>query len=141
MKISTLIISMVLVTALVTSFGVYYASLATQYQDNLPLSVNTTLAGYNRFDEIRANTQQINQTLFGTPTGESGISDLVGKFLGSGFNTLKIAKQSFGAFYDIIQNAVTTIPGLDGVYADVFITIAMIIIIFIIISVLVGRDV
>jgi hypothetical protein len=141
MKISSMIISMLLVSLFVTVFGAYFAGINDSYGQTLPAYTNATLSEFDHFDEISATAADLNNTLFGTPSGESGITDLVGKFLGSGFNALKISRQSFDAFTSLISTSASAIPGLNGAFAPILITIALIIVLFIIIRVLVGTDV
>lgn len=139
-KISTFLISIVIVALFVSTFTSFYASISTKYTQAFDTETNDSLAVYNQFAIIENTTSNINQTLFGTSTGESGVTDILGKFLGSGFNTLKIAKESFKAFYLIANNASEQM-GLPNIFVGSLTLIVLIIIIFIIIRVLVGQDV
>ena len=140
MKISSFMVGVTVAALFTAVFGSFYAGIADSY--SVPLDENTSsdLAVYNQLQNIQDVTNDINKTLFSTDSS-GGVTDIVGLFLGSGFNVLKIAKGSLTSFYVILTQAVSVIPGLDGVFGSVFVTVALILLLFAIISVLVGRDV
>lgn len=141
MKISSLIVSMLLVSLFVTSFLTFYGGMATQYDKNLPADVNVTLAGYDELRGLQGNVSKLNQTLLNPEFSTSGFVDIIGGFLGAGYTTLQLSVNSFSALYTITTNSLSSISGLDGLYVDVLLTIALVIVLFILISVLVGVDV
>lgn len=141
MKISTMIISMLLASLFVATFGSYYANIQNNYGSSMDASTNVTLEGFDQFAEIDETVVALNNTLFTEPTGFFQVDDLVGKFLGAGFQALKIARQSFGAMTDLILNSVQAIPGLDGAFGTILIAIALVVVLFAIISALVGKDI
>lgn len=140
MKISTFIISMLLVALLVSVFGNYYAHIEEKYNVDYDANTTATINAFNQFDAIRNATEEINQTLFASREGGQGATDLLGVFLGGGFNVLKIATGSFSAFYTLLQNAMISV-GLPSYFFNILLAIAVVSIFFIIVSVLVGRDV
>lgn len=141
MKISSLVVSMILVSLFVTAFLTFYGGMATRYSQNLPADVNTTLAGYDELQGLQGNVSKLNQTLLNPEFSTSGFADIIGGFLGAGFTTLQLSVNSFSALYTITTNSLSAITGLSGVYIDVLLTIALVIVIFTLISVLVGVDV
>lgn len=140
MKISSFMISIALAALFTSLFASYYAAIDDQYAVTINENTSGAINALNKFQEIQATTQTINQTLFDSDDGDSGVTDIIGKFLGAGFNVLKLAKESFSAFYSILETSMTNL-GLPGYFLDILATIALIIILFIIISALVGKDV
>lgn len=133
-------ISILVVSLFMSIFAGFYANISHHYPVSFDNETSETIVGLNKITEIQPTIVELNNTLFRTESGDSGLTDLVGKFLGSGFNTLKIAKQSFGAFFSL-TNAALTAVGLPGYFSQIIMAIATVILLFIIISVLVGRDV
>lgn len=140
MKLSSFIVSILLVSLFVVTFSNYYAGIGDAYGVVIDDNTTTALLAYNEFTSIRSNVEAINQSLFGESQAQSGVTDFVGKFLGAGFNTLKIARQSFTSFYNILKAGMTQL-GLPSIFFDILVTIALVVIIFIIIRVLVGQEV
>ena len=140
MKLSSFIVSIVLVSLFVTVFGAYYAQIGTDYAPTYDDNTSNQIQAFDTFEDIQNVTEDINTTLFGEQTGETGTIDLLGKFLGSGFNVMKVAGQSFGAFYTLAVNA-TTAVGLPSYFLNIIVTVVMIIVFFIVVSALVGKDI
>jgi hypothetical protein len=140
-KISSFIISMLLVGLFVTIFANYYTDIDEKYDPDLSPSANATIQAFNKFGELQESIGDINQTLFEQPSGESGVTDLVGKFLGAGFNVLRVAAGSFTAFYDIAANALNNAFGLPPYFLSFLTAIAIVVILFIIVRALTGGDV
>lgn len=134
-KISTFIIGIILVGIFAGAIGMYYADGATKYGASYN---NSSFDGYDRMSEIQAQTAQINQTI----TNFDGAStiDIIGRFLQSGYSVIKITYSSFASFIGIGEAATAQVPGLAYFKAGLFL-IAFVILIFVVVSILVGRDV
>lgn len=140
MKISTFVVAILCVGLFSTVLGIYYADLSAQYSQDYNA---TSFAGYDQFTTINDNLAEINRTLT-TLEQESGITDLLGGFLASGFNVLKITFKSFGAFFSMIAHTFTetTVLGQGwAVFKTYLVAIAFTLFIFGVVAVLVGRDI
>lgn len=142
MKVSDFIVGMILVSVTVTIFGFFYADAATNYAQPYD---NSTFAAYDKLAALQSQTAQINQTVSElNPT--SGISDIIGGFLRSGYSVLKATFTSFNIFTSMGDDAMdkvgSVVPG-SGFFTlkTGLLMIGFVIFIFIVVSVLVGRDV
>lgn len=143
MKVSSFIIAMVVVSMFVTVMALFYADLAVDYSVTYD---NDTFSAYNQLSALNNQTKTINQTISGIDPSTSSTTDLVGGFLKSGYEVLKVTWGSFGIFTDITQDAgdkmSEAIPGNSfSALRYGIIMIALLLFLFAIISVLVGRDV
>ena len=139
MKISTFIISMVLVGLIVTVLGVYYGNMATSYGQTYNSS---QFSGYDKLATLQEQTSEINQTL-NEVQSNSGVLDVVGGMLTGGFTVLKTTYTSIGVFNDMTNEAVDNaqLGETSSVFKNSIMLIVMLLILFIIVSVLVGKDV
>jgi len=141
MNIRSFIVAMVLVGLFVSVFGVYFANVSTYYGVDYNES---SLESYNKIQNISTQSQTIKEGLESDET-DAGLADLVGGFLKKGFAVLKITFQSFGLFESMTSDAITQVDEKAGGGLSLFylplITVGVIIFIFLIISVLVGREV
>lgn len=140
MRFSSFMVAILIVSLGAVSFATFYANIATQYGVDYDNQTNATIAVYNNLAEISTVTSNINNTLFGTSTGTDGGINLVGTFLGAGFNVLKLARASFDSFYTIAENAIIS-AGVPPIFLDVILVTVLVIILFIIVSALIGKDV
>lgn len=138
MKVSTMIISLCIVALFTSVFSSFYAGVADSYQVTLDSESEATLNAYNQLASIQNTTEEIETELFSSQDGDN--TDLLGTFLGAGFNVLKIAKQSMVAFGAIAEAAEEAL-GLPSYFFSVLLTIATLIILFAIISALIGKDI
>lgn len=137
MKISTMMISIVLVAFFVTTFVNLFVAVSEDYSVTYDSETNSTLQTLNQFDSIRNTTEQINQTLFTTDT--TSVTDILGGFLGAGFNVLKLSGQSVAAMGNIVTTAGEQL-GL-GAGTAILMTVVVLLVLFAIIGVLVGRSI
>lgn len=139
MKISSFLVAVLVVSLFTTLFGIYYADIATDYEQTFD---NSTFAGYNQLTTIKTDLEEINQTITSI-NQESGVVDLLGGFLASGFDVLKITFNSFGAFGSMIESAFSQLPlGYSmSLFKTYFVAIAFILFVFAIVAVLVGREI
>lgn len=131
-------ISMLIMSLMVFSFSNFFTEVGTKYGVSYDNESNASIQAYDKFAEIQNTTTQINQTLFQTETG--GVTDLLGGFLGAGFNVLKLTGQSVSAFGEMVQSAGQEL-NLPVTFISIILTIIALLIIFAIIGVLVGRDI
>jgi hypothetical protein len=115
--------------------------ISSDYGVNIDDGANNNLTALNKLDVIRNNTEVIEEQVF-SQQESSGITDLLGKYLGAGYQSIKLITNSMGAFYDMINVAFSnTFLGVGlGFFKTGILIISMIIIVFIVISVLTGRD-
>lgn len=138
MKISNFLIGIIVVGMFSTGFVIFYADIGTNY--GKPFD-NSTYAGYSQLGTINEDIAAINQSLTSIKQ-QSGITDLLGGFLASGYNILKITFHSFGAFYDMVETASGNVLVGSAVFIKShLLAIGFIMFAFAIVSVLVNRDV
>lgn len=141
MKISGLVISLIVVTMFVSIFGLYYASIGQQYGR----AYNPDdLSAFNKTAELEAQMSEINATLQDIDPGQSGISDIVGAFFKSGYLVVRTTFTSIGIFNDMADAGFDRLEvagsGLN-IFKVTLIMIAVAIFFFLVVSVLIGREV
>lgn len=137
-KVSTFMISMLVMSLLIVTFSNFFAAVGSQYGVSYDNDTNESIAVYNQFNSIQNTTEKIEENLFSSSDGDN--TDLLGTFLGAGFNVLKLAKESTKAFGVMVNSAAEQI-GLPASFSSIILTIVALLIIFAIIGVLVGKDI
>lgn len=130
----TIIISVVIACFVIVAFYSIYASLAYEYG----VSVNETFANesFNKIGEINAIAEDVGTSI---DSSEATVTDSVVSFLTLPFKALKITFKSF----DIILTLASELAGylfVDNLIYTLFITLALIVIVFAIISALLSRS-
>ena len=147
MKISSLIVSIILVGLFASVFGVFFAGISTQY--DVTYNGSTTFGQNGTFDkitEIETQTASIEDGLK-TEGGDTGLTDLVGGFLKKGFQVIQVTFSSFGLMNDMAGDAAVELDnatggtGISQYFLPAVLAIVSVLFIFIIISMLVGRDI
>lgn len=140
MKISNFLLGMIVVGMFVSILGIYYSDIAVQYSKDFD---NSTFAGYNQLSTINEDLREMNTTLQGLST-ESGITDILGGFLSSGFRAVKATFSSFDAFFSMattVTQSTTPIGNVVTFFANHLVLIVMVLFFFAVITIIVGRDV
>ena len=142
MKISSLIIGIVIVGLFASVFGSYYANIGTQYSQDFN---ETAFSSYDKINNTIEQIELIEDGLDEEKTQE-GITDLIGGFLKKGFVVLKVTFASFGLINDMTDDAITQLDDKTGggsftVFKTAILAIVGILFLFLIISVLVGREI
>lgn len=141
-KISTFIISILVVAAMVTVFVAFYASLSTKYED---VTYQDNISGFDQFDDIDNITTQLSGQLENQTVSTGGFN-IIGDFLSTGYNALKVTWQSMTSFNKIVNSGFSNIPvgddeGQQSLHRLQLLigTIVFIAILFILIAVLTNR--
>lgn len=139
MKISTFIVSLILVGLVMTVMGVFYAGMADTYGQTYNKS---EMSGYDRFETLSGQTSQINQSL-NQLQSDSSIVDVVGGMLKGGFTVLKTTFTSVGVFNDMTNEATDNLNlgETTNTFKNSILLIVLVIFLFTIVGVLVGRDI
>lgn len=139
MKISTFIVSLIIVGLIITVLGVFYAGVADTYEKTYNSS---QLAGYDRFDDLQTQTSQINSSL-NTLQSDSSAIDIIGGMLKGGFTVLKTTFTSIGVFNDMTNEAIdeAQLGDTTDTFKNTILLIALVLFLFTIVGVLVGRDI
>jgi hypothetical protein len=142
MKLSSFLVSLVLVGVFASVFGLFYVGISDTYDRDFD---NSTFSGYNKISNISAQAETIKSGI-DTDDTEVTLTDLIGGFLKKGFAVLTITYQSFDLFTDMAGDAGDQLNersggAISGLFTPALITIAIILLVFIIISILVGREV
>ena len=141
MKISTMIIGLILVSLFAGVFSLFYANVGDEY--NPPASFNSTeYEVYQQFSALSNQSDSLKENVQAGLGEQSGAFDKIRALMSSGFSVLSTTWASFG-----IMNSLTVVfvekLGLGSAGALFFKYLPLIIIVifvFILISVLVGRD-
>lgn len=144
MKISSLLVGIILIGLFATVFGVFFANISTQYGQDYN---STSFDSYNKIQNITTQTSTIREGLE-TEGGDTGLTDLIGGFLKKGFAVVKLTFQSFDLMNSMAGDAANEIDsrvaggaGVNDYFMPAILAIAAVLFIFIIISMLVGRDI
>lgn len=137
--ISTFIVAMLVVSLVVGVFSLFYASVA----DNYSKTYNTSnTEGYEQFSALEAQASEINTTV-NQIQSDSGVFDVVGGLLKSGYTVLKTTQSSVGIFNDMSNQAFedSNLGPATYIFRNHLLLIVLILFIFTIVGVLVGRTI
>jgi hypothetical protein len=99
------------------------------------------MGGFNKIEEIQNLSSDLNQSLQQVEQGS--VIDIVGGLITSGFTVLKTTWSSFGIYTDVVNEASDNIPlGDSGVTIKaIALMLGILLFIFAMVTVLIGRDV
>lgn len=142
MKLSSFLVSLVLVGIFASVFGLFYVGISDNYGRSFD---NNTFSNYNKINNISQQAETIKEGI-DTEDTEVTLTDLVGGFLKKGFAVLTITYESFDLFTDMATDAGEQLNersggAISGLFTAPLITIGIIILVFIIVGVLVGREI
>lgn len=142
MKISSLIVGIILVGLFAGTFGIFFSNISTQYNQDYN---STAFDHYDKINNITAQTATI-KTGLDTDSTNEGITDLIGGFLKKGFAVIKVTFQSYDLMNSMAGEAIDQLDekaGNSGLtyFKEAILAIIAVLFIFIIISMLVGRDI
>lgn len=96
---------------------------------------SSTLNDYNKIEELQNQTQELKDKTLELQS-RSGVLDVLGGFFEAGYDAIKIAFSSFGTFLGLSNSFFQDIPIYNSsLFYGGLITIALIIIVFIIIRI------
>lgn len=141
MKISTFLISMLIVSLCVTGFTVYFAGLYSAYSPQYDNSQN--ISEFDQIGDITNITSSMSSQIQNQQQSQGGFN-VLGDFLSYGWNTIKLTFTSTNTFYKILNAGFKSIPGGDPFgamkqYKYIIGTIVIIVIIFSLVAILTGR--
>lgn len=138
MKISTLIISIVLIALFAAGFGLFISDATANYGVTYN---NSAIASFSDMRELNNLTEDLRTSVTET-SGKTGVLDILGDFFSAGYKSVKISFASMGISTGLITNAMGMIDfgGLGSYITSAIITILVIVFIFIVISTLVKRE-
>jgi len=141
MKISSFIVSLILVSTIVATFAFFYAGGSTAAGVTWD---NTTFNAYDRMTDLENVTSDINDTI--SDFNPYNPADIIGGFLKGGYQVLQVTWTSFGIFTGMTEDSFDKVGSAVGgggfsYLKTGLVMIAFVIFIFIIVSVFVGRDV
>jgi len=145
MKISSLIVGILLVGLFAGVFGVFFANISAQYGQDYNNSLFAEGGAFDKIDNITTQTATIKEGLDTDSTNE-GITDLIGGFLKKGFAVIKVTFQSFDLMNSMAGEAIDVLDEKAGgaglsYFKEAILAIIAVLFIFIVIGVLVGRDI
>lgn len=136
MKISNFIIALILVGVVATTFTM----VVVDYTDKYGVTYDETeLEIFENTTQLHALAESLeNRTV--DQNVESGIIDIVGAYIGRALDTLKLSMTSFGVFENMATAATSKI-GLPSYFLTALLSIMLVIIIFVIVSAMIKKDV
>lgn len=136
MKISSLIIALVIVATIATSFSMAILNLSDKHGITYD---NETLAVFQEADEIHTLATDLENKTYSQST-ESGLVDIVGSYISRALDALKLSAKSFNVFSNM-AGAATDKIGLPGYWLKAILTIVLILIVIgVFVSAMVKRD-
>lgn len=136
MKLSSFIIALILVGVVATTFTMTI----TDYTDKYGVTYDEdTLGVFNETSELHELAEDLEDKT-NAQNVESGILDIVGAYIGRALDALKLSMTSFGVFEAMAAKATTSL-GLPSYFLTAFISIMLIVVLFIIISAMIKKDV
>lgn len=137
MKISSFIISLILVGVIAVTFSSLTAEVSTKYGIDYD---NNTIELFDQSSELTATIDSIKSKEQNLTT-KSGILDVVGEYVGKAVDSLRITKQSWGV-YSIMLNETTNKLGVPSYFKVALYSIVIILIIIgVIVSAMLKKDV
>jgi hypothetical protein len=127
---------------IVALFSVVFAFLITGINEGYSGSLNESqLDAYNRIDDLNTLASDLNESM--TEIEQGNAADVVGGLLSSGFTVLKTTWTSFGLYTDITSDAVDNANlGESAItFKSVALIIGILLFIFAMVGILIGRDV
>lgn len=140
MRISHFVIGVILMMLIITVIGAFMGDLNTQY--STPSDYNESdIELYNRLDETYNLSRELDQKL-NESSAKTGFVDMLGGFVSSAVNTLKVARSSLGTFEYMVRDGTEKL-GLHSpaLFRVAFVSIIIILFVFAIASVMVKKDV
>lgn len=136
MKITTFITALILISVVATTFTLATVDLADKYDVTYD---NETLEVFEDNDDLLALSADLENKTNSLET-ESGIFDVVGNYVGAAIDTLKLSMKSFGTFEKMTGKATEKV-GLPGYFLPALLSIMLVLIIIgVIASAMVKRD-
>jgi len=102
-KISTFIVGMIIASMVVAVLGVFLS--AASYYYGIPDN-SGNLTAYNRLTNLTQETKII-QNKMETVSEDATLFDIIGSYFSSGYETLRLAWNSFSIFSSMMDEAIT----------------------------------
>lgn len=136
-RISTFIISMLVVSLFITGFMAFYTAGSTSYNvDN-----TENISGFDKYDKLYNLSKDVKDQVSNQTTSTGGF-DTIGDFLSYGYNAVKISLGSIDIFNEMNEEAFNHITPSETIirYKAIVFLIVFIIIIFVVIALLTNRN-
>lgn len=134
MEIQNFIIGLVLVSLVVGGLGMFFAEMNTQYGNEGRYN-ESDITVFNKMNDLSSMNENLTAKMK-TTGAKTGVTDILGGFVGSAVDSVKLAWESINVFHEMIVEAMRLI-GLPRMFTDAIITIVGILIIFFIIKMMV----
>jgi hypothetical protein len=135
MEMQNFIIGLVVISLFVGGIGMFMGELNTQYGN--PGGYNESdLTSFNKMNDLSDLNENLTAKMKSTGA-KTGVADILGGFVSSAVDTVKIAWESINIFHEMTISAMEKV-GLPRIFTDALITIVGILIIFYIIKLMVG---
>lgn len=134
MEIQNLIIGLVIVSLIVGGIGMFYAELNTQYGNNGGYN-ESDMTVFNKMNQLSETNENLTTKMKATGA-KTGVTDILGGFVSSAVDSVKLAWESVNVFEEMTTFAMEKV-GLPRIFTQAIITIVGILIIFFIIRMMV----
>lgn len=138
-KLTGLLISLVIVSFLAGSFGIWFSQMSSEYDTNYD---NESFETYNKMQNIKNSTEEIQAKTQGI--NKTSTIDILGDMFSNAYNVLKLSGQSLNLFSTMANDAAS--EENIGLSADLarttgILIITILFVIGIVVAVLVRRDI
>lgn len=135
MKPSEMIIAFLLVSASFIGIGIFAADAGSEF------SKSVDIAGFNQTTQIETAAQEFKANTTDKLTDTNIVSQAIIGVTGFIELMTSITGTMFGLWHDLISNIFGVTTDVSGAFVAIFLTIGIIIIIFMLISAVVNRDI
>jgi hypothetical protein len=138
LKISSFIIGFLVIALFTVVISFYVISINETYTSDINESA---LSGYDKIEELEELSDDMNQSL--TTIQQGSAVDIIGGLATSGFTVLKTTWASFALYTDVANDAVdnSNLGESTSTWKAVALMIGILLFIFAMVGILIGRDV
>jgi len=137
MKITSLIFAVIVMSLVMASFGMFLSGMSDEYGTTWD---NSSIELYNQLNETQTQANEL-QDKIDTQNTDSSVTDLLGSFVTKAVDSLKLTYRSMGSAMSMTSQATTDL-GFPEIFKNAIVQIIIVFVILgVIISVMVKRDV
>lgn len=137
MRISVFIIALIVIGLVGATFGMMVSDLNEKHPQSDYNQSNMEV--YNKLEEMNDLTDDM-QDKVQNQTTKTGITDIVGSFIGDVVDALRLASTSYDMFETMGEEGVKQ-AGLPRIFTVALLTIVLVLVVFAIISAMLKKDV
>lgn len=138
-KLSTFLIGLVWISFFAAMFGLITSNFVLNYGGTFD---ENQIAVYNKMSDLNSSVNDIQDSTLGIKNPTSSTADILGGFFSDAYNTVVIAIKSLDIFKELTFNALSdlNIPAMQYLKTSVFLTVVIIVVIGIMLSAIIKRE-